>query len=98
MLKNHLTLAWRNLLRNRSFSIINLSGLAIGTAATMCILLWVYAEKSWDKHNEQYNTTYHVMANRNFNGEINTGPDMMFPLAAAAKAVLTNPVKAVRSK
>lgn len=86
MLKNHLIVAWRNLVRNSSFSIINLLGLTIGMAATMLILLWVYTEKSWNKHNEKYANTYHVMSNRNFNGEINTGPDMMFPLPAAAKA------------
>lgn len=86
MLKNHLIIAWRNLVKNRSFSIINLLGLTIGMAATMLILLWVYTEKSWNKHNEQYSHTYHILANRNFNGEINTGPDMMYPLPAAAKA------------
>lgn len=86
MLKNHLIIAWRNLVRNSSFSIINLLGLTIGMAATMLILLWVFTEKSWNKHNEKYANTYHVMSNRNFNGEINTGPDMMFPLPAAAKA------------
>lgn len=88
MLKNHLIVAWRNLLRNRSFSVINLAGLTIGMAATMLILLWVYTEKSWDKQYKKYHSTYHVMSNRNFNGEINTGPDMMFPLARTAKASL----------
>lgn len=88
MLKNHLIVAWRNLLRNKSFSAINLAGLTIGMAATMLILLWVYTEKSWDKQYKKYHSTYHVMSNRNFNGEINTGPDMMFPLARTAKASL----------
>ncbi len=88
MLKNHLIVAWRNLLRNKSFSVINLAGLTIGMAATMLILLWVYTEKSWDKQYKKYHSTYHVMSNRNFNGEINTGPDMMFPLARTAKASL----------
>lgn len=88
MLQNHLIVAWRNLLRNKSFSVINLAGLTIGMAATMLILLWVYTEKSWDKQYQKYQSTYHVMSNRNFNGEINTGPDMMFPLAKTAKASL----------
>lgn len=88
MLQNHLIVAWRNLLRNKSFSVINLAGLTIGMAATMLILLWVYTEKSWDKQYKKYHSTYHVMSNRNFNGEINTGPDMMFPLARTAKASL----------
>ncbi|HEX2606991.1 MAG TPA: ABC transporter permease [Flavisolibacter sp.] len=79
-------LAWRNLFRNRSFSLINIAGLTIGMACTMLIFLWVYNEKSWDKNHANYERIFHVMANRDFNGNINTGPDMMYPLPQAAKA------------
>jgi putative ABC transport system permease protein len=49
MLKNYLKIAFRNLLRNRSFSIINISGLAVGMASAMLILLWVQNELSFDR-------------------------------------------------
>jgi hypothetical protein len=42
-------IAFRNLLRNRSFSIINISGLAVGMASAMLILLWVQNELSFDR-------------------------------------------------
>lgn len=88
MIKNYLKVAWRNLLRNKTFSLINVSGLTIGMACTMLIVLWVYNEKTWDTNNKNYNNTYHVFSNRNFNGEISTGPDMMYPLPKAAKETM----------
>ena len=40
MLKNYFKLAWRNLLRNKTSSFINISGLAVGMAVAMLIGLW----------------------------------------------------------
>lgn len=88
MWKNYLKIAIRNLGKNKSFSIINIAGLTIGMAATMLILLWVYNEYNWDKQYSKYSQIYHVMCNRNFNGQITTGPDMMYPLPLAAKTSL----------
>ncbi|MGE5108545.1 MAG: ABC transporter permease, partial [Sphingobacteriales bacterium] len=85
MVKNYFKVAWRNLFKNRAFTFINIAGLCIGMACTILILLWVYNERSWDKYNDNYEEIYHVMANRNFNGAITTGPDMMYPLPKAAK-------------
>jgi putative ABC transport system permease protein len=85
MIAAYFKIAWRNLVRNKAFSVINIAGLAIGMACTSLILLWVHNERSWDKNHENYNNIFHVMANRDFNGEINTGEDMMYPLAKAAK-------------
>ena len=48
MLKNFFKIAYRNLIRNKGFSIINISGLAIGMASAMLILLWVQNELSFD--------------------------------------------------
>lgn len=48
MLTNFLKVALRNLQRNRGFSIINISGLAIGMASAILILLWVQNEFSYD--------------------------------------------------
>jgi putative ABC transport system permease protein len=82
----NLKIAWRNLFRNRSFSLINIAGLAIGMGCTLLIFLWVNAERSWDRFHQNYGTVYHALSNRDFNGEITTGPDLMYPLPAAAKA------------
>ena len=48
MFKNYLTTAWRNLWKNKIFSAINVVGLAIGMAACIVILLFVFYERSFD--------------------------------------------------
>ncbi len=49
MLKNYLTIAWRNLTKNKLYSAINIVGLAIGMAACVVIALFVYYERSFDR-------------------------------------------------
>ncbi|WP_426667135.1 ABC transporter permease [Mucilaginibacter sp. McL0603] len=49
MIKNHFKIAWRNLLRHRRMTLINVAGLGIGMAATILIVLWVQNELSFDK-------------------------------------------------
>ena len=48
MFKNYLKTAWRNLWKNKVFSAINIVGLAIGMAACIVIMLFVFYEKSFD--------------------------------------------------
>jgi putative ABC transport system permease protein len=86
MFKNYSKIAWRNLTRNRAFSFTNLLGLTIGITCTILILLWVQNELSWNKFQPNYNTTYQVIANRNFNGQITTDGALMLPLAKNIEA------------
>ncbi|MES2734249.1 MAG: ABC transporter permease, partial [Bacteroidota bacterium] len=58
MLHNYLIIAWRNLLRHKVFSLINISGLAIGMAACLLILQYVSFELSYDR--------FHAKADRIF--------------------------------
>ncbi len=48
MLKNFIKIGWRNLLKNKGFSALNISGLAIGMASAIIILLWVQSELRYD--------------------------------------------------
>lgn len=48
MLKNYLKIALRNLWKNKSFSLINIFGLALGMACSLLIMLWVQDEKAMD--------------------------------------------------
>jgi len=48
MFKSYLTIAWRNIIRNKAHSLINISGLAVGIACSLLILLWVQNELSMD--------------------------------------------------
>jgi len=53
MLRNYIKIAWRNLIRNRAFSAINIAGLAIGLATCLLISLFVLDELSYDRYNEK---------------------------------------------
>ena len=48
MFKNYLKTAWRNLLKNKGYSILNILGLATGMAVAMLIGLWAQHEISYD--------------------------------------------------
>ena len=49
MIKNYLKIAWRNLWKNKIFSAINIVGLAIGMAACILIMVFVFYEKNFDR-------------------------------------------------
>jgi putative ABC transport system permease protein len=61
MFKNNLKIAWRGFLKDRRFSFINLSGLAVGLACTFLIYLWVHSEYDVDRF--QGKQVYQVMQN-----------------------------------
>src|ERR1700730_13380622 len=58
LLKNYLKLAWRNLRKNKAFSFLNISGLAIGMASALMILLWVQNEVSYDQFHKNKENIY----------------------------------------
>jgi putative ABC transport system permease protein len=58
MIKNYFKTAWRNLVKNRFYSIINISGLTIGLAVGILILLWVQDEFSFDRFNKKEANIY----------------------------------------
>jgi predicted permease len=70
MFKNYFKSALRNLRRNKGFAFINISGLAVGMAAAILILLWVQNELSTDRFYQKENRIY-VMYNRDKDGEGN---------------------------
>jgi putative ABC transport system permease protein len=82
MIKNYLKIAWRNLFKNKGFSITNILGLSIGIACTIFILLWVYDELTYDRFQKNYDNVYQVIANRDFNNKIFTDRSMAMPLAS----------------
>jgi len=54
MVQNYLKIAWRNLLRNKMYGLINIGGLAVGMAVAMLIGLWVYDEVSYNRSHKNY--------------------------------------------
>jgi putative ABC transport system permease protein len=80
MIKNYIKIAWRNLVKNRIASLINIGGLAVGMAVAMLIGLWIWDELSYDKYFDNYDRIVQVMQHQTFNGEIQTGRSMPIPL------------------
>lgn len=62
MIRNYFKIAWRNLIRHRSFAFLNIAGLAIGLAASMLILAWVQHEESYDRFHEHADQLYRLTA------------------------------------
>jgi putative ABC transport system permease protein len=60
MLKTYFKLAYRNIIKDKAYSIINISGLAIGLASSIFILLWVQNELSYDKFQKNANQIYRI--------------------------------------
>jgi putative ABC transport system permease protein len=63
MLKNYLKIAFRNIIHHKAYSIINISGLAIGMASSILILLWVQNELSYDRFHKNADLIYRITAN-----------------------------------
>ncbi|HSK12222.1 MAG TPA: ABC transporter permease, partial [Phnomibacter sp.] len=72
MIKNFLIIAWRNLLKAKGYSLINIGGLAVGMAVTMLIGFWVYDELSFNKYHDNYERIAQVLQSANFNGKVET--------------------------
>ena len=70
MLKNYFKTAWRNLVRSKGYSAINIGGLAAGMAVALAIGLWVYDELSFNKYYSNYDRIAQVWQHASFNGEI----------------------------
>src|SRR5450432_538902 len=70
MIKNYFKIAWRNLLKNKSSSFINIGGLAVGMAVVMLIGLWIWDELSFNKGFDNYSRIAQVMQNQTFNGVV----------------------------
>lgn len=68
MIKNYLTVAFRNLRKQGFYSVINIAGLAVGIAACLIIMLFVLDELSYDKYNEKADRIYRVNNEIKFNG------------------------------
>ena len=62
MFKNYLKTTFRNTTRHKGYSFINLTGLAIGIACTLLILLWVKDELSYDRFHENGKDIYRIMS------------------------------------
>ncbi len=85
MFRNYLKVAYRNIIRNKVYSFINITGLSIGLVCCILIYMFVDYELSFDKHHSNYDNIYRVVSQSNYGGEIAYDAGAPFPLANALR-------------
>ena len=81
MIENYLKIAWRNLRKNKIYSVINILGLAAGMAVAMLIALWIWDEITYDKYHTNHNQLAQVMTTFIDNtGKMETGEAVCMPI------------------
>ncbi|RYU93195.1 ABC transporter permease [Emticicia agri] len=85
MIRNYFTIAWRNLIRHKAFSAINIFGLAIGISCFMLIAVFVYNELSYDRHVINAEKIYRVNLAVTGNGNVATYPNADYAVGEGMK-------------
>ncbi|MCF6404344.1 ABC transporter permease [Chitinophaga filiformis] len=87
MLRNYFLIAWRNLIKNKTTTFINIGGLTIGMAVAMLIGLWVWDELSFDSYNTNYPSIAKIARSEMMpNGEVYISDNSNhFPIPLAAE-------------
>ena len=75
MIRNYFLVAWRNMIRNKAFSGINILGLALGMTCSLLIMLWIQDERSVDGFHDNGRQLYQVYERDYFDGKV----DASFP-------------------
>lgn len=93
MLKNYFKIAFRNLVRNKAFTFINIFGLSAGLASCLLIMLYIFDESSYDKHHKDGDRVYRIASKTSKGEGWAAGPA---PLAAGLKNDLPEVEQSVR--
>ncbi|HEY9001616.1 MAG TPA: ABC transporter permease [Mucilaginibacter sp.] len=86
MLKNYFKIAWRNLLKSKIYSSINVLGLACGMAVAMLIGFWMYDELTYNHYHANHKNIAQVMITQTFNNETGTGQALSIPLGVELRS------------
>ncbi|HEY9003879.1 MAG TPA: ABC transporter permease [Mucilaginibacter sp.] len=85
MIKSYLKTAFRFLLKNKTFSFINIFGLAVGTLCCLYILLYVQDQFSYDKHHKNAENIYRITTDLALTGDKHHNATTSPPIAPAIK-------------
>src|SRR5687768_12557817 len=88
MLTNYLRIAWRTLIRSKSFSAINIFGLALGITCSLLIMLWVFDERNVDGFHANGDYLYQVYERHYYDGKADAGYSTQGLLAQEMKKVV----------
>ncbi|WOK07534.1 ABC transporter permease [Imperialibacter roseus] len=97
MFHHYLTISWRNLRVNRLYSLLNISGLAVGLACGILILLWISHELSYDTFHRNQANIYQLMRHEVMSGEYFTGDVTPAPLGPSLKSGMPEVLYATRT-
>jgi len=97
MIKNYLKVAWRNLVRNKAHTFINMAGLSVGLACSLLILLWVQNEVDMDAFHTNGKNLYQVYERQYFDHNVKGQYYTPGVLAAEMKRVLPDVKYAVNA-
>jgi hypothetical protein len=95
MYKNYFIVGWRNMVRDKGYSLLNIGGLALGIAMAMLIGLWVQDELSFNKQHDNYNQISGVLQNLTNDGHIDTYSNQSYQLGAELRNNYSNYFKRV---
>jgi putative ABC transport system permease protein len=97
MFKNHLKVAWRNIMRNKTFSLINIVGLTSGLCCFLLIALYIVDEATFDRFHENGDDIYRVVEQRSRpDGKESKLGSTAYQLSASAKRDFPEVKQAVR--
>ena len=85
MFQTNLKIAWRNLLKDKQFSIINVLGLSVGIAASLLIFLVIQYETSFDNFHRKRKSIYRVGTEFHTQDGVSYSDGIAFPVAAALR-------------
>jgi putative ABC transport system permease protein len=86
MFKNYLKTAWRSLVRNKAFSLINITGLSIGIAASLLLFIVVRYEMSYDTFQPNFDRIYRVVTQDKFEKVLTHNSGIPIPALEALRA------------
>ena len=101
MFKNYFRVACRNLWRNKTYSFLNIFGLAIGIACAGLIFLWVEDELNWDKFNAKKSNLYFVRENQKYDtytATFGSTPGVLAPAMQAEIPGIANTCRATEDE
>ncbi|MFH1942148.1 MAG: ABC transporter permease [bacterium] len=96
MIRNYFRVAVRNILRHKGYSFINVTGLALGLASCLIIMLWVIDEFSYDRFHEKAEHLYRVEQDQFYSGETYHVTVTPYPMGAGIKEEIPEIVDAAR--
>lgn len=96
MLKNYLKIAWRNLMKNKGFTTINIVGLAIGMASVLLTILWVQDQFAYDNFYSTKKDIYKVLTKTKDGEKYYTNKIVSGPVASSIKSDYPEVLEAAR--